>query len=229
MNKKEIAEIRRRLTPDKNAIGNIYGCYVNTRGEVIAEFSRPLISLPQEEGEKYLSIFKRTLSGQPGKNLLDLTFRPDQVMDGEEHRLLMALRDTELKAEDALEAFYQRVIDALRMESNYLILLAHDAYDVPYRARDEFKADDVSEEVFGYILCGVCPVKPTKPALRYCAWKTSFTTASPTGSWARRSWALCSRPSTTAPPTSTARSTTPGTPLRSMRTLWTPSSPRTAP
>ena len=54
MNKKEIGEIRRRLAPDKNAIGNVYGCYVNTKGEIIATFSRPLITLPREEVEKYL-------------------------------------------------------------------------------------------------------------------------------------------------------------------------------
>ena len=167
MNKKEIAEIRRRLAPDKNAIGNIYGCYVNTRREIIATFSRPLITLPQEEAEKYLAIFKRTLSGIPGKNLLDIVFRPDQVMDGEEHRLLTALRNTELKVEQALETFYQRVIDSLRLETNYLILLVHDAYDLPYRFRDEHKVDDAPEEVFNYILCSVCPVKPTKPALSY--------------------------------------------------------------
>ena len=179
MNKKEIGEIRRRLAPDKNAIGNVYGCYVNTKGEIIATFSRPLITLPQEEVEKYLAIFKRTLSGIPGKNLLDIVFRPDQVMDGEEHRLLTALRNTELKVEQALDTFYQRVIDAVRLETNYLILLVHDAYDVPYRAKDDTKVDDASEEVFNYILCSVCPVKPTKPALSYCSEANEFHDSEP--------------------------------------------------
>lgn len=36
MNRKEISELRRRLSPDKNAIGHIYGCYVNTKKEIIA-------------------------------------------------------------------------------------------------------------------------------------------------------------------------------------------------
>ena len=36
MNKKEISELRRRFSPDKNAIGHIYGCYVNTKKEIIA-------------------------------------------------------------------------------------------------------------------------------------------------------------------------------------------------
>ena len=174
MNKKEIAEIRRRFSPDKNAIGNIYGCYVSDRQQIISTFSRPLVTMPEEEAEKYLSIFKRTLSGMPGKNLVDIVFRPDQVMDGEEHKLLTAMRNTELKVEQALDTFYARVIESLQLDSHYLILLVHDAYDVPFRGRDENKVDDASEEVFHYILCAICPVKQTKPALSYYAEENEF-------------------------------------------------------
>ena len=53
------------------------------------------------------------------------------------------------------------------MEGNYLILLARDVYDVPYRAKDGERLEDASEEVFSYLLCGICPVKTTKPALGY--------------------------------------------------------------
>ena len=38
-----------------------------------------------------------------------------------------------------------------------MILLVHDAYDVPYRSQDGDKQDDASSEVFSYILCSVCP------------------------------------------------------------------------
>lgn len=174
MNRKEISEIRRRMNLDKSAISNIRGCYVNEKREIVSMFNRPLMSFPQEEAEKYLAIFRRTLSGIPGKNLVDMVFRPDQVMDGEEHRLLSAMRNTALKVEEGVQAFYQKVIDALEMEGNYLILLVHDAYDVPFRTRDELKVDDASEEVFDYILCSVCPVKLTRPALSYDASDNEF-------------------------------------------------------
>lgn len=174
MNRKEISEIRRRMNLDKNAISNIRGCYVNEKREIVSMFNRPLMSFPQEEAEKYLAIFRRTLSGIPGKNLVDMVFRPDQVMNGEEHRLLSAMRNTALKVEEGVQAFYQKVIDALEMEGNYLILLVHDTYDVPFRTRDELKVDDASEEVFDYILCSVCPVKLTRPALSYDASDNEF-------------------------------------------------------
>lgn len=167
MNKKEIAEIRRRFNPDKNSISCIRGCYVNEKREIVSMFNRPLLSFPQEECERYLSIFRKTLSGEPGKNLVDMVFRPDQVMDGEEHRLLSAMRNTQLKVEEGVQMFYEKIINALELEGNYLILLMHDAYDVPFQTKDDLKIDDASEEVFDYIVCSICPVKLTKPALSY--------------------------------------------------------------
>ncbi|MBQ8086915.1 MAG: DUF4317 domain-containing protein [Clostridia bacterium] len=174
MNQKEISEIRKRFHPDKSAIAMIRGCYVNEKREIISTFNRPLMQLPQEEAEKYLAIFRRTLTGLPGKNLLTMSFRPDQVMEAPEHQLLSAMRNTALKVEEGVSTFYQRIIDSLEMEGNYLILLTYDAYDVPYRTRDVMKVDDASEEVFDYIVCAVCPVKLTKPALSYDATDNEF-------------------------------------------------------
>lgn len=174
MNRKEIAEIRRRFNPDKNAITRVRGCYVNDKREVVSAFDRSLMSFPQEEQEKYLAIFKRTLAGVPDKNLIDIAFRPDQVMDDEAHQLLMALRNTGLSVDAGVEKLCQKIIDNLALEGNYLILMMHDAYDVPFRHADENKADVISEEVFSYILVSVCPVKLTKPVLSYFSEDNAF-------------------------------------------------------
>ena len=70
-----------------------------------------------------------------GQNLIDLSFRTSQVADSDEHRLLMALRDSGLDDEAALETFCQTVTGALSSEDHYLILLAHERYDVPFKAK----------------------------------------------------------------------------------------------
>ncbi len=167
MNEKEISEIRRRFRPDKSNISHLHGCYVNEKGEIITEFEQSLSLTPQEESERILANLKRTLSGTVGKNLIDITFTTQQVVDSDEHRLLMALRDSALKDDEALKMFYEKVIKAVSLEGNYMILLTHDRYDVPYRSQDGEKQDDASSEVFSYILCSICPVKTTKPALSY--------------------------------------------------------------
>lgn len=173
MNEKGIAEIRRRFRPDKSNIERIRGCYVNGQGEIVSEFSQSLALMAQEESEELLAILKKTLSGTIGKNLINIEFTTQQVLEGEEHKLLMTLRDSSLEDDSAVQEFYRRVIQTLSMEGNYLILLACDKYDIPCYAKDGGKQDD-SSEVFSYFLCSVCPVKLTKPALGYYASENRF-------------------------------------------------------
>ena len=71
MNEKEISEIRRRFRTDRSNITYVRGCYVNEKREILSEFNQSMALLGQEENEKFLTILKKTLSGTPGKNLLD--------------------------------------------------------------------------------------------------------------------------------------------------------------
>lgn len=167
MNEKEVAEIRRRFRPEKSNINFIRGCYVNDKREIVSEFRQSLALTPQEESEKILAVLKRTLSGALGKNLIDIEFATQQVVDSEEHGLLMELRNSSLNNEEAIQAIFQRVVQSLSLEGHYVILLAHDTYDVPYRSKDGDEQGEASFEVFSYFLCSVCPVKMTKPALSY--------------------------------------------------------------
>ena len=180
MNQKEISELRRRFRPEKNAISRIYGCYVGSNNEIISYLDEPLGMMVLEEAEKYLGLLKKTFSGTLGKNLIDIVFSTQQVADSDEHRLLTALRDSGLKDGEVRQEFYQEVIDVLDMEdSNYLILLAHDVYDVPYRGKDDETHADASEQVFSYIVCCVCPVKDGKLELGYCAGENEFHNCAP--------------------------------------------------
>ena len=174
MNEKEIAELRRRFRPDKSSITHLRGCFVNESREIVSQFNQSLGMMGQEDAELILATVRRTLSGTLGKNLIDIEFATGQVVDGEEHKLLMALRDSSLDREDAVQTLFRRIIDSLDLEGNYLILLARDAYDVPYRSQDGEKQADASSEVFSYILCSICPVKLTRPALSYAAERSEF-------------------------------------------------------
>ena len=174
MNEKEIAELRRRYKPDKSNISHIRGCYVNETGEIVSEFNQSLALTAQEETEKLLAILKKSLSGTLGKNLIDISFETKQVVDGEEHALLMALRDSKLGDDEAVQALYRRILNSVMIEGSYMILLAHDTYDVPFRSRDGERMEDASTDVFSYILCAICPVKLTKPALSYYVYELSL-------------------------------------------------------
>ena len=168
MNQKEVSELRRRWRLEKNAVSHIYGCFVNANKEIIADLDESLGMMTQEEGEQYMSLLKKTLSGGLGKNLIDIVFSTQQVMDSPEHRQLMELRSSRLKDGQLRRQFYQTVTDSLDMGGgSYLLLLACDSYDVPRRGQDGEEQQDASEEVFTYLLCGICPLKLGKPELNY--------------------------------------------------------------
>lgn len=167
MNEREIGELRRRLKPEKTTITHVRGCYVNEKREIVSQFNQSISVLSEEEGEKVLALLRKCLSGTQGKNLVDLSFSTNQVAGGEEHKLLMSLRDGGLEDEETVAGFYQKIIDSLVIEGSYLILLASDAYDVPFKGKDDQVQPEGSETMFRYVLCAICPVKLAKPALTY--------------------------------------------------------------
>ena len=173
MTTKEIGELRRRLRPDRTNMTAVRGCYVSSSGEILSTFRASIALMSQEDKESYLGLLRKALSGTPDKNLIDLSFKTSQVADSDEHRLLMALRDSGLDDEEALEKFYKTVIEALQTDEHYLILLGFERYDVPFKAKDGAHLDDGSE-VYSYVLCAICPVKPGKAALRYDAEEKEF-------------------------------------------------------
>ena len=167
MNDKEIGEIRRHLRRDRSNITAIYGCYVNENKEIISKFRQSTGMMPENESDKYFALLRRTLSGSLGKNLIDITFKTSQVAGSPEHQMLMDLRKCQLKDEELLNSFYQKIIDSVSMDENYLILLSCDTYDVPFKSKDDSFQKDQSEETYTYILCTICPVKQTKANLHY--------------------------------------------------------------
>ena len=44
--------------------------------------------------------------------------------------------------EEAVQALYEKIAGSLHLADNYLILLAADRYDVPFRSRDGFQQDE---------------------------------------------------------------------------------------
>lgn len=173
MKEKEIAEIRRRFNINKTNIKNIRGCYVNENKEIISEFNQFFGTMPHDESEEILSIIKKTFSGSIGKNLIDIEFSNQQVIESDEHSLLMKLRDSGLEDDEAVSKLYEKIINSFDTEEKFLIMLTFDKYDVPSYAKDETKLED-TDNIFSYIVCSICPVKMTKPGLSYYAQDKQF-------------------------------------------------------
>ena len=174
MNQRDLAEIKRRLNPDKRNPSVICGCYADHIGNPITSFLLPVGTLYEQDNENYMAIFKKVLSGQIGQTLTPIALPP------ETEELLLRARDSALNNEEILEELFTRMIDGIRAEhpdmqsvedarkaENWLILMMHDDMDVRKRDGNHEIDPENSDRAFSYILCAVCPVKREKPALKY--------------------------------------------------------------
>ena len=167
MTKKDIIEIKSQYTLEDCGILRLCGCYVDGERNKITQFNENFLNLPEEEKHKYFDIFKKTLSGTPGKNLVDMKFNVDAYADEGARTFLMNLRDSGLKDDRLLDEFYDRIINNYSYVGNYLILLINQVYDIPTVTTDNIEMEDASDEVYSYILCSICHVNLSKPGLGY--------------------------------------------------------------
>ena len=174
MIKQEVNELKRLYTPSNCSITRICGCYVDGEKNRKTEFKEAFLSLPEEEIFKYFELLRKTLSGTLGKNLLNLDFPLSSEEAGGTQEFLLKLRDSKLKDEELLSQFYDRIISSYEYVGNYLILIIHDAYDVPGKTTDGLTMEDASDSVFEYMLCCICPVNLSKPGLSYDAAANEF-------------------------------------------------------
>ena len=174
MNKKEISEIKKTLNPQKSVITRICGCYVDNEKNIRFTSKEAFHALSEEEAFKYFDIFKHTLSGTLGKNLLNVEFPLEAEKEGGKQNFLLRLRDSKLQDEELLNEYYQSIIDNYVYESNYYIVLIHGVYDIPGKSSDGSEMFDASSDVYEYILSSICPVNLEKSGLSYDAEKNAI-------------------------------------------------------
>lgn len=166
MNRKDLAEIKKRFNKQKCTFTKISGCMVNGEKNILLDFKESFLNLEEDDFFRYLDIAKKVLSGTVGNNLLELSFKLSENFESEKQSSLIELKKSKLNDDELLEELYQSIIDNYVYEENYLILVFHDVYDIIKKTSDNMKLDE-SEEVYEYIICAVCPVSLSDPGLTY--------------------------------------------------------------
>lgn len=175
MNKTEIAEIRKLFKKDDNGITRICGCYVDGEKNKRLELKEAFYSLPEEEMFKYVEIFRKSLSGTLGKNLMNMEFpTEEETEENGRQKILMQILQSKLENDELVDSFYDSIIKTYEYTGNYFIILIHDAYDIPAVTSDGIENFDSSDYVYDFILCCICPVKLSKAGLCYNAEKNSI-------------------------------------------------------
>ena len=181
MTQRDFAEIKRRLSAEHRNPTVIRGCYLAPDGTIVSAFVEDVRTLPEDTLENLMGLFRKTLSGTYGRNLLPISYGAAANMADPAHERLMTLCRTALMDEESVGSLYQSVVEAIRRKreaeaqsvdaarkaDGCLVLMLHDNYDVPYRSHSEELDAERGTEVFSWILCCVCPVKQQKPSLSY--------------------------------------------------------------
>ncbi len=174
MIKKEINEIKSLFNIEDCGIHKIACCYVNGEKEKVTKFTETFLNLPEEERHKYFDIFRKTLSGTQGKNLLDMKFNLSAYGEDGAQAMLMELKNTGLEDEKLLDSFYDKIIKSYNYPGNYIIILINQTYDIPGKTTDGIAMEDASDEIYNYILCSICHVTLSKPGLGYNEEENTF-------------------------------------------------------
>lgn len=163
--KRDVLELRRRLTKKGCTFTRLCGCYVDGNKSVVLKFAQPFSDLQEDEFYKYMEIAKKTLSGSLGNNLLELKFQRTETAN-ERQRYFYALKASKMTNPELLDRLYEQVIESYDYAGNYLILVFHDVYDVVARTKDRKRLDE-SSETYEYMIVAICPVEFSKPGLSY--------------------------------------------------------------
>lgn len=164
MNKKEINELKKQLTPGNCNITKIATCLVNHEKEIIQQQPETFLLLPEEEMFKYMDLLRKSFSGKIGTNLYTVTLPAE---DGSYQAFMDRLLYSGLKDPECLDQFYHAVAESYDFGEDYLIILIHGVYDIPGKTENGEEMFDASDEVYEYIHCILCPVKLSEPGLSY--------------------------------------------------------------
>ncbi len=157
INREDMLELTRRMTPARTSMTRIAGCYIDRDGEFDGSFNTNFLKLSDSDRARNLKLEKAVLFPDTNKNLKKYEFAAKAQKPGSMWQLLMAMKECGLKNDALMDTFYDVVMEYYHADSEYAILVFHDRYDIPAKALDKERLGE-SEEVFEYLICVICPL-----------------------------------------------------------------------
>lgn len=158
INREDMLELTRRMTLKRNCFGRMAGAYIDEEGYIDGTFNTHFMNLSTEEKAKNLSIAKVIPFSETNKALVEHCFNKKDKESVNVWKLLMGIKDSELKNDALLEIFYEMIAEKyMKKGEKYAIYFFYGGYDVPLKGTDKKQLWD-SEEVYQFIICAICPV-----------------------------------------------------------------------
>lgn len=157
INRDDMLELTRRMTSARTHLVRMAGAYIDEDGFIDGTFNTHFLNLKGEDKKHSLEIAKSIPYAETNSELKEYVVPDDFLKPEHVGQLLYALRDCELKNDALLLNLYEMLAEKIGPGKSYAIYVYEGVYDVPVKAADKERLD-VSEEVYKYLLCGICPL-----------------------------------------------------------------------
>ena len=170
INREDMLELTRRMTPARSCFDRIAGAYINDLGEVDESFNIHFGKLSGSEKARNLKLAKAIPFAKTNLQLKEYTF-PDKVKGKDSMwQLLRGIQECGLKNDALLYVFYELIADGYPVDHDFAIYLYHGVYDVPVKAKDKVVLGE-SEEIYEFIIGTISPMKeayePAEPVFGF--------------------------------------------------------------
>ncbi|MBQ8946540.1 MAG: DUF4317 family protein [Lachnospiraceae bacterium] len=157
INREDMLELTRRMTPSRNCFSRIAGAYMDEEGYEDGTFNIHFGKLSAAETKRNLEIAKAIPFSRTNEQLKEYSFPEGAARQRGMWPILTALKQNRLKDDALLSIVYQVIGENYHSSKPYSIFMFSGSYDVPVKAADGEWLEG-SEEVYDFLICAVSPL-----------------------------------------------------------------------
>ena len=170
INRDDMLELTRRMTPSRSCFDRIAGAYIDDMGALDETFNIHFGKLSGSDKAKNLELAKTVPFAKTNVQLKEYTFPEESKGRDSMFQLLNAIQQCGLKNDALMEVLYEQIADGYPVDHEFAVFVFHGVYDVPLKGKDKESLWE-SEEVYDFIICTVSPMRaqyePAEPVFGF--------------------------------------------------------------
>ena len=170
INRDDMLELTRRMTPSRSCFDRIAGAYIDDMGEVDESFNIHFGKLSKTEKTRNLELAKAIPFSKTNEQLKEYTFLESVKGKNSIWQLLQVMLECGLKNDALMDVFYEQIADGYPVDYDTAVFVFHGVYDIPLKGKDK-ESQWESEEVYEFIICTVSPMQaeyePAEPVFGF--------------------------------------------------------------
>ena len=158
INRDDMLELTRRMTPSRSCFDRVAGAYINDWGEVDESFNIHFGKLSGSEKARNLELAKAVPFSRTNEQLKEYIFNDKVKGRDSMWQLLQGMLQCGLKNDALMEVFYEQIADGYPVDHEFAVFVFHGVYDVPLKAKDKESLWE-SETVYEFMVCTISPMR----------------------------------------------------------------------